>query len=200
LDALPDHESRFAVIIMSALDAYALHAHKYGALGYLVKPFDAGELLSALERAVRKVDLMRLAAQAQARANANVPTLLNGTTTASQSETLLHAQLRDASGMIVLAASMIAVCEAFSGYTKCTLVDGVSHLITNTLDDCEKSLTRAEMLRIERGTLINLAYCMGWEADGRNAIALMEGGQRLTVSKRMKSTFVAKMKARAGGK
>jgi two-component system LytT family response regulator len=190
LDALPNYHERFATVIMTAYENYdyAIHAHNYDIQGYLRKPFTNEQIEKVLVRVHQKLNLLR-------RAQVLVPAVegdAEGNLTAK-----LTLRLREG-GLQVMETDEVAVCAAHKGYVRITLADGSSLLVLNTLEECEASLKAVGGMEIERGTLINPNFCTGWEENGRNAIALMESGQRLNVSRRMKSSFVALMKRRFG--
>lgn len=107
------------------------------------------------------------------------------------------AKLRDG-GMMGLPPETIISYEAFKGYVRLVCVVGSSHLVLNTLAECEEALAALEGIEIERGRVINPQYCVVWEEKGRNAIALMQSGERLNVSRRMKARFVELMKRLLG--
>lgn len=166
----------FEVVFVTSYPEFGARAFRYQAIDYILKPIDPDELRDAVKRVLN------------ARPQTNVaPT---GLTTS-----FLSARLRDG-GVLAMPVQSIVYCEAFSGYVKVALEDGSSYYLLNTLTECAESLADVGAIEIERGTLINCAYCLGWEPSGRGAVAIMANGVRLNVSKRMKPTFVSIMSQR----
>lgn len=169
-------ELSFSVIFVTSYPEFGARAFRYQAIDYILKPIDPEELREAVNRVL----------------NARPGGASGDLTTA-----YLSARLRDG-GVLAMPVQSIVFCEAFSGYVKVVLEDGSSYLLLNTLNECAESLAEVGAIEIERGTLINCAYCTGWEPSGRGAVAVMVNGARLSVSRRMKPIFVSIMSQRLG--
>lgn len=169
-------ELTFAIIFVTSYPEFGARAFRYQAIDYILKPIDPQELEEAVNRVL----------------NARP-----GGVSAELTTTYLSARLRDG-GVLAMPVQSIVFCETFSGYVKVMLEDGSSYLLLNTLAECAESLAEVGAIEIERGTLINCAYCTGWEPSGRGAVAVMVNGVRLSVSRRMKPVFVSIMSERLG--
>lgn len=174
LDAF--EEMDFEVIFVTSYPEFGARAFRYEAIDYILKPIEPQDLKDAIERVFK------------ARTSS-----IDKQITSS----FLSARMREG-GIVALEVQSIVYCEAFSGYVKVALEDGSSYLIQNTLTECAETLAQVGGIEVERGTVINCAYCMGWEPSGRGAVAIMKNGERFSVSRRMKPTFVALMTRKLG--
>ncbi|MCU0425939.1 MAG: response regulator transcription factor [Candidatus Kapabacteria bacterium] len=174
LDAF--EEIDFEVIFVTSYPEFGAKAFRYEAIDYILKPVEPQDLKDAVERVFKA----RYAGS-------------NGQITSNY----LSARMREG-GVVAIETQSIVYCEAFNGYVKVALEDNTSYLIQNTLSECAESLQKVGGIEIERGTVINCAYCIGWEPNGRGAVAIMKNGERFSVSKRMKPTFVAIMSRKLG--
>lgn len=169
-------EIDFEVIFVTSYPEFGAKAFRYEAIDYILKPVEPQDLKDAVER-VFKARMVSLGGQV--------------------TSNYLSARMREG-GIVSIETQSIVYCEAFNGYVKVAMEDNTSYLILNPLYECAETLEKIGGIEIERGTIINCAYCTGWEPNGRGAVAIMKNGERFSVSKRMKPTFVALMSRKLG--
>ena len=161
-----------AVIFVTAYDQYALRAFEVHAIDYLLKPFSAGRLTEALDRARERLSR-----------GDRLP--MSEVTKAARPDHS-HASrilVRDGSRVHVLPVPKIAYVQAQDDYAA-FFCDGKEYLKEQTLTEVESSLDPAKFVRIHRSYLLNLDWLARVELDEReNRIAILTDGRRLPVSR-----------------
>src|SRR5580700_7400585 len=137
-----------AVIFVTAYDQFALRAFEAHAVDYLLKPFGADRLKTAIEHCRERLsgrttdergqDLAELAAAARP--------------PAQFSERLV---VRDGSKVILIPVRKLDYAEAQDDYVALA-VEGRKHLKQQTISSLEKALDPKRFLRIHRSYLVNL--------------------------------------------
>ena len=151
-------EVPFDVIFTTAYDEFGIRAIKFSALDYLLKPIQAGELRSAVERHSQK---------------------LRHNLSNSQLEVLfsnIKEEQRGRPGKIALATKEsiefvfpdeIVACSSDSNYTMIYMKDGRKKLISRTLKDFEELLSEFGFYRTHHSHLVNLNHVREFvRADG----------------------------------
>jgi two-component system, LytTR family, response regulator len=161
-----------AVIFVTAYDQYALRAFEVHAIDYLLKPFSAGRLAEALDRARERLSRGERLPVAEV--------------TKAARPDHRHASrilVRDGSRVHVLPVPKIAYVQAQDDYAA-FFCDGKEYLKEQTLTEVESSLDPAKFVRIHRSYLLNLDWLARVELDEReNRIAILTDGRRLPVSR-----------------
>lgn len=161
-----------AVIFVTAYDQYALRAFEVHAIDYLLKPFSAGRLAEALDRARERLSRGERLPVAEVTKAARPDD--------SHASRIL---VRDGSRVHVLPVPKIAYVQAQDDYAA-FFCDGKEYLKEQTLTEVESSLDPAKFVRIHRSYLLNLDWLARVELDEReNRIAILTDGRRLPVSR-----------------
>src|SRR5690554_2317889 len=162
----------FEVVFVTAYDQYGIQAVKFAALDYLLKPIDIEELMSAVNKAERK-----LATQMQT----------------SQLDFLLQQLKKPEASVSKIALPMqseiryvplpdIIRCEADSTYTHFFLSSGEKILVSKSLKEYADLLRPNGFLRTHQSHLVNPKYVKSWlKEDG--GILLLLSGEKIPVSK-----------------
>ncbi|WP_118952508.1 LytR/AlgR family response regulator transcription factor [Taibaiella helva] len=175
LQALPQGHS-FQVIFITAYNEYAIRAIKFGALDYLLKPVDTGELYGALNKA--------------ARAKEPGPERL--------AITIDHLSSRDhaADGRIALRSqqyltvayfSEIVYCEGNAGYTTFYFADNRKELVTRSIKEYETLLPASWFTRTHQSYLVNHRMVRKYHKDG---YLIMQNGAEIPVAVRKRDAVI----------
>ncbi|MEP7220304.1 MAG: LytTR family DNA-binding domain-containing protein [Bacteroidota bacterium] len=166
---------RFEVIFTTAHSHYAIKAIKSGALDYLMKPIDRDDLVSAVERAQKK-----LSSQTEQEI-ANAP-----------SSELNRIALPSFDGLVLVEISSIIRCEARGNYTAFHFEDRDQILVARTLKEFETMLGDLNFFRVHHGHLINLQHIRKY-VRGEGGHVIMNDNTTVTVSRRRKVDLMKRL-------
>lgn len=171
----------FAVVFITAFDAYAIQAIKYAALDYLLKPVHIAELKTAVEKVTRYFEEKKQASQISA--------LLYNLGTPQPGAKKIGLPTQD--GLVFESLENITHLVASSNYTIISTVDKSKYTIAKTLREFEDMLPGTIFCRIHHSYLINLNYVKKY-LKGRGGFVEMEDGSTFEVSARKRDEFLAK--------
>lgn len=137
----------FRVIFVTGHQEYALNAIKVSALDYIMKPFDQEELLSAVEKARKVINIEEEALKLKALSE----NLKDG-------KSMKRIILRTADHLQLVSVSDIVRAEAESNYTMFRLTGGKKILVSRTLKEFDAMLSRSGMIRVHQSHLVNISY------------------------------------------
>ena len=163
LKALP--EKNFEVIFITAHEEFAIKAIKFSALDYILKPVDADELKSAVERAMETLNHGREEKQYEA---------LNNNMQPNQKRKLV---LKTQESVHVVDLDTIIRCEADRNYTLFYLVDGKKILVSKTLKDYETLLSGHNFLRVQQSHLVNLDFVSRYDKGNGGSVVMKDNSE-----------------------
>ncbi|MDQ4140452.1 MAG: LytTR family DNA-binding domain-containing protein [Bacteroidota bacterium] len=139
-------EPGFDVIFTTAYDQFALKAFKFAALDYLLKPIEAEELITAVQRYEKKQHRLGFKEQLeillqQYKQPQQIPAKLPFTTL---------------EGIVFVKPESIVHCESFRNYTTLFFNDKSKLTISKTLKEVEELLLPYSFFRVHQSHLINL--------------------------------------------
>ena len=162
-----------AVIFVTAHDRFALQAFDAHAIDYLLKPFGADRVHTALERA------RTFLAGSQRGMEKKLAGLLRDTSAVRESPCLL---VRKRDRVVVLRPEEIDLIEAFGDYVRLH-VGSETHVLRGTLTEMERTLEPAGFVRIHRSRLVNWNRVREFVADReRDPVVVLKNGVRLAAS------------------
>ena len=162
-----------AVIFVTAHDKFALQAFEAQALDYLLKPFGAERVHTALARARTFI------AGAQRGREKQLAGLLRQTAAVRESPCVL---VKKRDRVVVLRPDEIDLVEALGDYVRLH-VGAESHLLRATLTEMERTLEAAGFMRIHRSRLVNWSRVKEFVADReRDPVVVLKNGARLVAS------------------
>jgi two-component system, LytTR family, response regulator len=162
-----------AVIFVTAHDKFALQAFEAQALDYLLKPFGAERVHTALARA------RTFLAGSQRGVERKLAGLLRDTSSVRESPCVL---VKKRDRVVVLRPEEIDLVEALGDYVRLH-VGAESHLLRATLTDMERTLEPAGFVRIHRSRLVNWSRVKEFVADReRDPVVVLKNGTRLVAS------------------
>jgi two-component system LytT family response regulator len=168
----------FKVIFITAYDEYAIHAIKFSALDYLLKPVDPDDLVEAVNRA-EKLVLKELNQQLDALAD-NV---------ATHDRLKKKIILKTFDHIHLVNVSDIVYCESDNNYTRFHLANAKTILVSTTLKEYEGMLSEYGFFRAHRSYLVNLGYIETFEKAEGGAI-ILRNNIKVPVSSRKKEQLL----------
>lgn len=166
----------FEVIFITAHEEFAIKAIKFSALDYVLKPVDAEELRSAVERAIESFYHKKEESQFEA---------LNTNIQPTQKRRLV---LKTQESVHVVDLDKIIRCEADRNYTSFYIVGGKKILVSKTLKDYETLLTGHNFLRVQQSHLINLDFVDRFD-KGIGGSVVMKDGSSVPLSSAKRDIF-----------
>lgn len=172
-------EAFFDIIFTTAYNQFALKAFRVAALDYLLKPIDADDLVTAVQRFEKKTIPRQLTQQfgllLQQFGQAPVLPLKLSFTTAQA----VH----------FIEPATIVYCESNSNYTTLHFLDKSKMLVSKTLKEVEEMLLPYDFYRVHHSFLINKKrVSLYLKADG-GSIEMSEGSQ-VPVSRQKKEEVI----------
>jgi two-component system LytT family response regulator len=145
----------FQVVFTTAYNQYALRAIKLSALDYLLKPIDAEELKSTVQKALhqgrvpewRQVELME-----NTRISAEPPKKV---------------ALSTLEGLLFVEVAGIAHCQSDGSYTRLYMGNKEEILLSKSIKEVGEILTQCGFLRVHHSCLDNLYHIQRYIRGGR---------------------------------
>jgi two-component system LytT family response regulator len=162
------------IIFTTAYDRYAIRAFEIHAVDYLLKPFTAERLHSAVERGREQI-------QASAQ---TAPPEAGGT---QESQYTKRIVFKSRGRILFLHVSDIRWIGAEENYVRIS-TESESHLLRETMAHLEEKLDPQMFLRVHRSSIVNLQYVkeVRTEKDGEFAV-LLANGQKIAMSRSYRS-------------
>lgn len=160
----------FEVIFVTAYDHYALKAIKHNALEYILKPVDKEELTAAVDKCIKKLNLVER--QEVVKIGGFSKIILS---------------VRD--GYIFVDIDRIIRCEGDGNYTNLYLDNNEKHIASRTLKEFEQLLPASTFIRIHKSHLINANYIKKY-VRSEGGTVVMSDNSELEVSRRNKDHFL----------
>lgn len=171
----------FDVIFTTSYNQYAIKAIKVSALDYLLKPVDAAELKSAVQKYRERtasisqqqfeILLAKLQQPSSASARIALPTM---------------------EGLQIIPVTNILFCSSSSNYTILTLKDKLKITVSKTLKEIEEMLEEHRFLRIHHSHLVNLDEIKKY-FRGEGGTVLMSDGSVVDVSRSRKELLLKQL-------
>jgi two-component system LytT family response regulator len=167
----------FKVIFVTAYDQYAIHAIKFSALDYLLKPVDPDDLIQAVEKA-EKLLVQEL--------NQQLGVLADNMQTQDRLKKKIILKTFD--NIHLVKVSDIVYCESDDNYTRFHL-ENKSILVSTTLKEYEEMLGEYGFFRAHRSYLVNLGHIETFEKADGGAI-ILTNDKKVPVSSRKKEQLL----------
>lgn len=181
LKSIPD--PAFEIIFVTAYDEYAIEAIRHCAIGYIVKPADKDDLITAVHKAIQNVEHKdSLAKNKQLIANLGVQTF-------QKKKIVVPTQ----KGLEFIPIPSIIRCEGVDGYTKLYLEGGKSMLSSNSIGHFVKMLDNTLFYQVHKSHLINLDHIIAYLNEGY--VQLTESNT-VPVSRNKRSDFLNNFKSK----
>ena len=172
LELLGDLSS--SIIFTTAHDEFAAKAFRISAVDYLLKPVDANDLKTAVQKVERKMS--------EGGSLEHISNLLRNIRQPTKDQKIALPQRE---GYEFVAVSSILYCQAEGAYTKVFLDNKRTMLISRALGDVEELLPPDMFQRIHHSSLVNVSYISQFlRTDG--GYVVLGNGEKLAVSKSKK--------------
>ncbi|HMJ62704.1 MAG TPA: response regulator [Bryobacteraceae bacterium] len=166
-------DSDLAVIFVTAYDQYAMKAFDAAAVDYLLKPFDASRLCTALEKARRRLGERAPGPRAAELKQAARPP-------GQWPERIV---VKDGARVHIIPVTQLEYAEAQDDYVALHSA-GKSYLKQQTISSLEESLDPAKFVRVHRSFLINLERVSKIEPYTKDSrLAILSNGAQVPVSR-----------------
>ncbi len=172
----------FEIIFTTAYNEYAIRAIRFSALDYLLKPINADELRSAVNRFLEKRDQ-------QLQTDALLENLLANLKNKKESEFKLA--VPTVSGAVFFSPSEIIRLEGEGNYTRFYLTGDRKYLSAKTMKEYEEILRHHNFLRIHKSHLVNRSFIDTYKNEGT---VLLKDQTSLPVSRQRKQEVAAALK------
>lgn len=159
------------IIFTTAYDQYALQAFEIHAADYLLKPFTAERLNSAVQRARGQVEMSERSSGRERRLERE------------RSQYTDRIVFKSRGRILFLPVSEIRWISAEENYVRiCTGTE--THLLRETMASMEKRLDPRSFLRVHRSAIVNLQYVKEVRTETRgDSIVQLVNGQKVTMSR-----------------
>ncbi len=170
----------FAIIFTTAYDKYALHAIKFSAIDYLLKPIDFEELIKAIDKVPYK-NMQQTEQFSNFIENKK-----------SDSSEIKKIAISTMDGLVFVKVPEIIFCKSSEGYTEFYLKTKEVITSTKTLKHFEELLSSHHFFRVHNSYLINLNEIVKYNKFAGGSV-IMYNNHEISISKRRKSEFLEKI-------
>lgn len=171
----------FELIFTTAYNDFAIRAIRFSALDYLLKPLNAEELRSAMDRFSAKQNQKK-------ETDALLQNLLQNLGRNEINDFKLA--IPTTSGAVFFSPADIVRLEGEGNYTRFFLKDGRKHMSSKTMKEYEEILLQHSFLRIHKSHLVNKVFIENYHNEG--AVILKDKTQ-LPVSRQRKQQVAAEL-------
>ena len=178
-------EPDFAVVFVTAYDAYGIMAIKFSALDYLLKPINITELKST----VNKIEQTIKAKKHNLRLD-NLLDLLDKKQPDQNQKIALPTQKET----FLVPIKEIIRCESSNNYTTFYLTNGLAHVISKPLYEYDELLSPYEFIRCHQSHLVNKMYIKSILNEDSGYLLMEYSTQKIPIAKQRKSTIKALLK------
>ena len=164
------------VVFTTAYGEHAVTAFELGALDYLLKPFGAERLATALDRV-------------RAALGEPVPPTADRLAEAMRQGPMSRLFVRSGTAIIPLAVDSVTRFEAWGDYVT-VHAERARHLLHLSLNKLEERLDPARFVRVHRTHIVNMAHVVAFRRQGRNRlVAELKDGTTVPVSRAKASSL-----------
>lgn len=172
----------FEIIFTTAYNEYAIQAIRFSALDYLLKPINAEELRSAVNRFLEKRNQ-------QLQTDELLKNLLNNLE--NKKENQFKLAVPTVSGAVFFSLSEIIRLEGEGNYTQFHLTENRKYLSAKTIKEYEEILLQHNFLRIHKSHLVNKMFIDNYRNEG---LVILKDKTSLPVSRQRKQEVAAILK------
>lgn len=170
----------FEIIFTTAHSQYAINAFRENAVDYLLKPIRISDLQQAVEKAIRKLEMVAI-----------MSNIANPVT--QQTATVNKICLPTLEGYLFVDFNNIIRCQASGSYTVFYLKDNTKITVSLRLKICEDKLPPGTFLRVHNSHIVNLHFVSQY-FRGKSGYIVMSDGSQIEVSASRKEIFLEMMK------
>ena len=166
----------FEIIFITGFNEYALDALKVSAVDYLLKPVKTEELIAAIEKATKRIDVRDNSAKYEV-LKSNLKGQGNQETTIAIPGTNSYDFIK---------IGEIIRCEGWNKYTKVHLLNGKTIISSNNIGVFREILEGYEFHTTHKSHVINVKHIKRYNKDG---IITMKDNSEVPLARRRKDVF-----------
>ncbi len=171
----------FEVIFVTAYNQYGVHAIKFSAIDYILKPIDERVLMKAVDKAAKQIELKN--------ENIRLKNLLQNVSLGNQNKRIA---LPFVDHIDFVEVNKIIRLEAEGSYTRLIVGDDV-FLVSKNLKEYEEMLSLHGFIRTHQAHLVNPAYIKSLvKSDG--GYLLLVNGDTVPISRLRKNEVISLLK------
>ena len=171
----------FDIIFTTSYNQYAIKAFKFSAIDYLLKPIDREELMTAVDKVVKKQNPHIQQQLEMLLQKIKHPTV--------QVEKIALPTMQ---GLELVLINSIISCAANSNYTEFTLGDKKKLLVSRTLKEVEELLSDHAFVRVHNSYIVNINSIVRY-IRGEGGYLIMSDGSKIDVSRSRKELLIQKL-------
>lgn len=171
----------FDIIFTTSYNQYAIKAFKFSAIDYLLKPIDREELMTAVDKVVKKQNPHIQQQLEMLLYKIKHPTV--------QVEKIALPTMQ---GLELVLINSIICCAANSNYTEFTLGDKKKMLVSRTLKEVEELLGDHAFVRVHNSYIVNINAIIRY-IRGEGGYLIMSDGSKIDVSRSRKELLIQKL-------
>jgi two-component system, LytTR family, response regulator len=164
-----------AIIFTTAYEKYALKAIKLEVIDYLLKPIDPTELVKAVEKAKRIINV---------KPERNIP---------SQTESVNIITIPTHQGLSFVELDHIVHIEANKNVTILYKTDDSLIISNRNIGSIEKMLQFSAFIKVHKSHIINLKYLDKYNKDDGGEI-LLKNGKKIPLARDRRTSFISAVK------
>jgi two-component system, LytTR family, response regulator len=177
-------KENYAIIFTTAFEEYALKAIKASAIDYLLKPINQDELVEAVAKAVKYLELRATKSDAQ---NVYKQSLENFAEQISNGN-ITRITVTEEYGFRIVEINTIRYLEADINYTVIHLVGYDKVTTSKSIGEFEKILDLPLFFRIHKSAIVNLNFLKSY-SNYQGHFAILDDNFKLPISRRRINEF-----------
>lgn len=177
LDKLQQHQPE--IIFTTAYDKYAIKAFKYSVTDYLMKPIAPSDLLRAIERVKKFVDVKK---RKSAKHNPQ-----------SFPHAIGRIALPTLNGLVIKDIETILYIAADGNYSRVYFEGGESTIISESIKGYEGLLGDYQFFRVHKSYIVNTVHMKKY-LKGRGGYVVMDNEELIPVAARRRNLFIKFLK------
>ena len=174
-------EINFEVVFTTAYEKYAVHAFKFSAIDFLLKPVDADDLIQAVNKVNKKMNVNEMSKK--------MDVLFHNLKNIHGPKKISIPTLE---GLFFLEVDEIIRCQSQINYTVIHLKNNQKITVSKPLKEFEELLSDYNFCRVHNSHLINLNYIKKYN-KGKGGVVLMSDHSEVEVSLRKKEDFLKRL-------
>lgn len=174
-------EINFEIIFITGYDRYAINAIEFSAIGYILKPINAEELIKAVHNAKKRHSLKI--------ENTRISNLLTNLRNSNSSNHKIA--IPSVSGLEYIKTNDIIRFEGHQKLTKIFIVGNKKLVSSYNIGEFRKLLAEYNFYSTHKSHYINIEHIKKYLKEGT---VIMSDGSTVPISKRRKSEFINMMK------
>jgi len=167
----------FEIIFITGFNEFALDALKMSAVDYLLKPVKTEELITAIDKATKRIAVKENSAKYEI-LKKNLKTQGNQDTTIA---------IPGSSSYDFIKISEIIRCEGWNKYTRIFLTNGKTLVSSNNIGVFREILESYEFHTTHKSHLVNINHIVRYNKDG---VIIMRDDSEVPLARRRKEEFV----------